>query len=267
MHKRTETAAAPAETDEQAARLWRMCNEDNPAVDAAMVASIQRRMQEIFQKIFPNYSPDYRGRWLTHAARLAATVWFLRQAGLAQESALEIGEVSVASHIMADYFPKVRWQRSDWDIRRGWPTADNPFDCIICTEVIEHLCDVENDVYAVWRSSGLRAFLVESLRSLRPGGYVFASTPNAHSALCLHHALLGYAPMFYQPHLREYGRDELTRIAQSCGFIVERMISVQCLTMDAGIDLTKAFRSLLVAGASTEDRGDDWFMLLRKPAG
>lgn len=265
MRLRTASEPPPADLDSQAAQLNRQCYADNPAVDADLVTSIKRQMLVIFDLIYPGYVPDYRNGWLMHSPRLAATIQFLRRIGFESDLTLEIGEVSVASYILEEYFPNVRWRRAHWDIRLRWPTPENHYDSIICTEVLEHLCDLERDTYSVWRGSGLSAFLTESFRGLRPGGYLFASTPNAHSALCLHHVLHGYPPMFFQPHLREFGREELTRAAESCGFIVEEFFAVQCLTMDTGIDLTRAFRSLLVAGASIENRGDDWFILLRKP--
>ena len=108
----------------------------------------------------------------------------------------------------------------EWDLEQTpYPLADEAFDGVIFTEVFEHLRD-----YPV-RS------LAEVSRVLRPGGYLFFTTPNAAYLLnrlrllrggSVHTALddwIGGVP--HARHAREYLFSEVERCMAESGLEVE----------------------------------------------
>jgi SAM-dependent methyltransferase len=82
--------------------------------------------------------------------------------------------------------------------------ADNSFDAVTSSHVIEHVHDP-------------RAFLVEGRRVLRAGGALVAVTPNARSELSGRHGRnwLGLDP---PRHLVLFSADNLARLAAEVGF-------------------------------------------------
>jgi SAM-dependent methyltransferase len=102
------------------------------------------------------------------------------------------------------------------------PFADQWFDKVLMTEVLEHL---ESDLH------GLR----EVLRVLRPGGVVAISVPHTRYPFLWDPinriwSALGGAPIREGPlvgiwtgHQRLYTPEELTRVVSSAGFVVEQV--------------------------------------------
>lgn len=116
----------------------------------------------------------------------------------------------------ADLFPspvdlpeKVTWIQAD--LNHPLPLPDQSFDCIVSTEVIEHL---ENP----------RAMVRELFRLLRPGGLLVLTTPNQESLRSLACLLLtGHFVHFqdscYPAHLTALLKKDLSRIATEAGFV------------------------------------------------
>jgi 2-polyprenyl-3-methyl-5-hydroxy-6-metoxy-1,4-benzoquinol methylase len=103
-----------------------------------------------------------------------------------------------------------------WDLEQTpYPLADETFDVVVMTEVLEHLRDYPA------RS------LEEARRILRPGGILILTTPNAAYVKKRFELLLGrsvYTPLRdwlhglpHARHAREYTRSELESLVQHAG--------------------------------------------------
>ncbi len=88
------------------------------------------------------------------------------------------------------------------DVNRGLPHADESFDLIWCSEVIEHLADPAST-------------LAEFRRVLRPGGDLILTTPNSYALLFRFLALFGLTPQRLQrkDHLQFFHIDDIRRLA------------------------------------------------------
>ena len=212
-----------------------------------------------------DFDDDYRRGCRSHRYRIAVSIQELSELLQPGVRVLELGGATYVTHLLMARFPEVDWQTSSWDLRQRWPTAAESYDVAVSMEVLEHLSDPEDRRNEQLELRGLRTCLRECRRSLRPGGALFATTPNSASVHCLQAVLGGTTGMFYPPHIREYCRKELTRELGDAGFVIESLRTVHCLALDHSIDYTPVFRLLLELGYPTEDRGDDWFIRARRP--
>jgi SAM-dependent methyltransferase len=83
------------------------------------------------------------------------------------------------------------------------PFADGLFDCVICTETLEHVPDD-------------RLVARELVRVLRPGGVLVLSVPDEHSE----RLLWWLSPRYRNTpggHVRIYRRGDVARLARECG--------------------------------------------------
>ena len=115
----------------------------------------------------------------------------------------------------------VRW--IEGDLNEPLPVADSAFDCIVSTEVIEHL---EN----------ARAAFREFRRLLRPGGALLLTTPNQESlrsllALALRGHFVAFLEGSYPAHVTALLRMDLVRLCAEHGFDHPRF----CFTNAGGI--------------------------------
>ena len=83
----------------------------------------------------------------------------------------------------------------------------------------------EDDV-TMFTYSGIRNLLSECFRILRPGGWLFLSTPNLASLGCLWTHLQGDAAHWHKPHVRELGPEELRWFLEQAGFHLARLEGV-----------------------------------------
>ncbi len=118
---------------------------------------------------------------------------------------------------MAALFDEHGVQLVEWDLEQvPYPLPDGAYDGVVLTEVFEHLRD-----YPI-RS------LTESARVLRPGGYLFFTTPNAGYLLNRLRLLMGrsvYTPLPdwiaglpHARHAREYLFGEIQQLIALVGF-------------------------------------------------
>jgi SAM-dependent methyltransferase len=93
------------------------------------------------------------------------------------------------------------------DAERRLDFADDMFDLVFCSEVIEHLATPE-------------VLLRESLRVLRPGGRLVVSTPNSAFWLYRLLGLLGrtVAELQHPRHVQFFSRRSLRRLLRQAGF-------------------------------------------------
>lgn len=238
------------------------------------VNSIPLDKLEIFEKDLRSccslrgFSEEYTQSWITHRFRLIFTINWIQQLIKDMETknllALELGAESPVTDILKKYIPEVTWQNSKGDLRYPWQENDRRFDLILCTELIEHVSDLPDGLDDSFLKTGLSALLKECYRTLKVGGYLFITTPNAGSVLHLANALIGQPPWFYLPHVREYTVNEIIPMLSETGFQVERCQTIHCMTSDVRKDYFDVFKMLIEYKLQVENRGDDIFLLVKK---
>ncbi|MEE3239824.1 MAG: methyltransferase domain-containing protein [Pseudomonadota bacterium] len=153
------------------------------------------------------------------------------------------------------------------DLRIGIDAEDSSADLILSLEVIEHLKDKPEqsfDDIVLFNNSGTAQFSAEILRILKPGGHLVLTTPNTCSYKSIQNASLGLPPMVFRRHVREYTRDELIEIFADLGLIHHETQYNFFMMSDAQRKpWEEKFEAL---GWSTENRGDDHFMIFQKPS-
>ncbi len=103
----------------------------------------------------------------------------------------------------------------EYELRRGAdvPFGPDSFDMVMMHDVIEHL------------HNSPRSLLIRLLESVRPGGYLFVTVPNAVNIRKRVRVLLGktnlpsfnqyyWYPDPWRGHVREYTRDDLSHLAE-----------------------------------------------------
>jgi SAM-dependent methyltransferase len=133
------------------------------------------------------------------------------------------------------------------------PYPDDTFEGVLLMEVLEHFTG--DPMFA----------LAELNRILKPGGFLFLTTPNLASWGALHHLIHHESPYLYgvftrnadtDRHNREYTVAEVGRLVTAAGFRVERLEGV------AAYPSHDAYPP--IPGIPAENRGDTVFCLGRK---
>lgn len=182
-------------------------------------------------------------------------------------TAFDLGAEGISTFLWRQWFPNVEWRNTDFDLRFHWELPDSLADLIVCTEVIEHLPDQPNAIHnEAFGRFGVKGLLQESFRVLKPGGVIFITTPNAASMLHVRATLLKIPPWLFEMHIREYTLEEVIAEVKKAGFDVLRARDVHCMSIGLYPDFISLFELLQLNGYSTEGRGDDLFILARKPA-
>lgn len=202
-----------------------------------------------------------------HARRFALSLeWVLRLLPPNGGRVLELGGGGEFTRMLCDaMLPRVELVQSQGDLR-SVRLPDDPFDLVLCMEVIEHIHDqARAGIPTEWEGTGAAHLMGEIARVLRPGGALFLTTPNAASANVLHKVITGQAPMVYRPHVREYTCWEIDALVKAAGLRLERIETLEpwANSMPAGMrERIGAFlRSL---GVDTEMRNEDIFAIARK---
>lgn len=133
------------------------------------------------------------------------------------------------------------------------PYADESLDGAILMEVLEHF--TVDPMFC----------LVEFNRILKPGGFLFLTTPNIASWVSLANLINHHTPYVYgmferhhcpDRHNREYTWLEVGRMAEAAGFDIERL---EAITVYPAHDAVPP-----IWGVDPKNRGDTTFLLARK---
>ncbi len=134
------------------------------------------------------------------------------------------------------------------------PYPDATFDGVVLMEVLEHF--TVDPMFA----------LCELSRVIKPGGFLFLTTPNIASWLALNNLIKWHSPYLYgvferkpnpDRHNREYTVVEVERLARAAGFETERLES----PLNAG---DNAANIPPIPGIDPYNRGETTFLLARK---
>lgn len=142
------------------------------------------------------------------------------------------------------------------DVEAGIEFDDGSFDCVLCSEVIEHVVDPE-------------ALTGEMRRVLRPEGTLVLSTPNSAFWLYRLFALAGYTPseLQHRKHIQFFSRRSLTRLVRDAGFEIPEVLgrNMYMILPDPGSDACS--KALALAGFMRETRfrtGRDFWHFSRR---
>jgi len=228
---------------------------------------VQNKMRELCK--IKKYDAGYEELWVGHSFRLILTKNWIEQFIDKKRndlSAIDLGTESIATGLWKQWFPNFSWVNTDFDLRYPWKFPDNSTDFILCTELLEHLSDQPNDIFNEgFYKLGLQGLIREAFRVLKPGGYFFATTPNAASVLHLKAVLEKRPPWFFDRHVREYTLEELIFEIEKTGFQITKADDVHCMSIYSYPEFTSTFQLLLTSGYPTNGRGDDLFIIAQKP--
>jgi len=186
------------------------------------------------------------------------------QAGI-ELAGLNIVEVGGASPISTFLAQHNRCFITESDLRVEVDIDSQFADLVLNFEVIEHIKDKPENALSdvvLFQESGVRTFASECDRVLKPGGTMIATTPNCVSLRAIENAIDQRPPYIFRPHVREYSIEELIDIFSGLDMVHhETMFNFYHLSDQSRKKWNQIFRS---QGWSTENRGDDHFVVFRK---
>ncbi|QJP08284.1 methyltransferase domain-containing protein [Pseudomonas multiresinivorans] len=193
--------------------------------------------------------------------RFALTVGYIREFNIHSGYCVEIGSLNyLSSKVIWSFFPHATVTGTSNDLRkRPLQFADNSVDNILCTEVIEHISDI--NYKQATTLDGIFFFLDEVYRVLRVGGRALITTPNAASLWAIQQALSHKAPLMYDWHFREFTKSEMKKIIEYSGFKIvahNTEFSWHLWNFKHIEDFMKTHNY------ASSDRGDDQFIIIEK---
>lgn len=241
---------------------------DVDELDEEKISDALTKMRE--SCISRGYDKEQQQNWDTHVYRLLFIEQWLAEilkTTTGNIKIIDLGVQSIASDYWRTKFPGVLWENTNYDLRFSWQTTPSSADLVLCTELVEHLSDPVNEqsFNEGFYKLGFIALLRESHKAIKPGGYLLLTTPNATSVYNLREMLRGKPPWFFIKHVREYTMNEVVELLKNTGFEVVRKRDIHCMTVMAYADYVPIFQLLLENGFPVEGRGDDLFVLARKP--
>ncbi|MFN4122585.1 MAG: class I SAM-dependent methyltransferase [Flavobacteriales bacterium] len=124
---------------------------------------------------------------------------------------LELGEPGPFTYVLGKFHPKLQLAYAEEDLRYGISFGENTFDLVLNMEVIEHIKDL-NEAPMDWVDmSGLKNFIREIQRVLKPNGKMFISTPNSLSYNNMNLFFNQEAAWMWYGHFKEFTVPDLCR--------------------------------------------------------
>lgn len=201
--------------------------------------------------------------YLWHSYRYMASLHYVIENNFYEGKIFEAGGFSVFTSMLHKFVGNIDIVHADEDLRSLNSISHSSISNIICMEVIEHIND-KNTLHD-FVFDGVKKMLSSFWEILEPGGRIFLTTPNACGIFSLQKILLGKSPLLWCRHIREYSIPELLAMCEILGFEVESVHTEYVFTK--GDDPTRWFDLLAKQGYSLGNRGDDIFIILRKPRG
>lgn len=204
---------------------------------------------------------------VVHAERFRLSLDWLRPLLAPGDAVLECGAPGAFTAMLRAALG-VEVQNSTWDLRYPAPDgfARGSFAAVLCMEVLEHLHDQDRPLPTEWVGTGAAAMLASAFALLRPGGFLFLTTPNACSLNTLHKLLHQAPPFVYRPHVREYGPHEVTQLLHTAGFRCEKFAALDPWHSSMGAAERKSLLQVVQSlRLRTDILGEDLFVIARKP--
>ena len=158
-------------------------------------------------------------------------------------------------------FPVTLHSTGAADLRYPLLLPDAACDGVLAMETVEHMKDREEDV-DTFRYSGVRNLLAEAFRLLRPGGWLFLTTPNGSQYGCAWRLLCGHSALWGLDHVREFGYCEIQQFVRDAGFTIERG---DALDVWEKLECPPILSNLMDQLRPDLPRGDCTFLVARKP--
>ncbi len=150
------------------------------------------------------------------------------------------------------------------DLRYEIAAPSDEYDIVFSFETLEHIKDHNSDErkdIVVFNFSGMKSYIAEMARVLRPGGHLFLTTPNPNSLLVMTR-LLENKPVFMAAvHVRELTRSEIGDLC-SPHFVEKRYETSHCYRVFT--NRKPYFDAIESLGAPTSHRGDNQFFHFEK---
>lgn len=240
---------------------------DCDSIDPKVMKNFEKTLKGFCEK--RNFQESYTEAVLSHRYRYFLTIEKIKellQKGSKFELGIEMGGDGPFSDLLKFFLPEITWTYTKGDLRGDWGVKRDSLDLILSTEVVEHLSDIPEGFQDTFYHTGLIETLKESYKSLKKGGILFITTPNAASVNVITNVLAGAAPWFFPLHVREYTKNDLITKLEEQGFEIVSANAVHCMSYPLNINWICAFEALLTCGYDCSERGDDLFIICKKPS-
>jgi len=207
-----------------------------------------------------------------HKKRYWKSYEFIKPYLLDNITILELGEPGPFTYVLNKCHPNIKTEFASEDLRYPISLNSDKYDIILNMEVIEHIKDQNEAELTFVDFSGLKMFIKESLRVLKPGGKMFISTPNSLSYNNMNLFFNHDASWMWYHHFREFGTKDLSVFLKEGGFQIPRIVTINVWPQRNEHRYTQLIQSIdrlkKILGFKSEKeflRGDSIFVIAQKP--